>query len=166
MKDSTYGFRVVWSQEDDAFVATCPEFEGVSGFGPTQEEALAEAKVSLELAIETYLAEGWELPRPETMQAHRGQFLARVPPSLHARLAQRAADEGVSMNSLVLAYLAQGLGETEGWSKMKAEILNEIAKSLGAGTGKILTATSSLRSNVPYAPSKRSALAAWGRDHG
>ena len=59
-----YGYSVFWSADDSAFVAICPEFPGLSAFGATREAALAELEVALELAIETYHAEGWELPQP------------------------------------------------------------------------------------------------------
>jgi hypothetical protein len=37
-----YSARIVWSEEDGAFVATCPEFEGISVFGGTGSEAASE----------------------------------------------------------------------------------------------------------------------------
>ena len=61
----TYGCSVFWSANDDAFIATCPEFPGLSSFGATREEALAESDIALELAIETYASEGWQLPQPK-----------------------------------------------------------------------------------------------------
>jgi hypothetical protein len=39
-----------------------------------------------------------------------GKFVARVPRSLHTRLAARAEQEGVSMNTLVVAMLSEGVG--------------------------------------------------------
>lgn len=39
--------------------------------------------------------------------------MQRVPRSLHARLALRAKQEGVSMNALVSTFLAEGLGRRE-----------------------------------------------------
>lgn len=110
---NAYGFRIVWSPEDEAFVATCPEFEGISGIGRSAEVAMREARTALRLALETYASEGWELPPPQTLTAYSGQFRLRIPRSLHARLAQRAEDEGVSLNSLSMALLAQGLGVAE-----------------------------------------------------
>ncbi len=38
-----------------------------------------------------------------------GRFVVRVPKSLHAALEREAADEGVSLNQLVVAKLAVGL---------------------------------------------------------
>ena len=39
-----------------------------------------------------------------------GKVLARLPRSMHMQLAARAKTEGVSLNSLVLAFIAEGLG--------------------------------------------------------
>jgi predicted HicB family RNase H-like nuclease len=105
-----YGFRVRWSDEDDAYVATSPEFDGVSGIGDDPESAVREAQTALALALETFRSEGWTPPPPEKITESSGQFRLRVPRNVHARLAQRAADEGVSLNSYVLSVLAAALG--------------------------------------------------------
>ncbi len=42
-----------------------------------------------------------------------GKFVARVPKSIHARLSTRAKAEGVSLNTLVLTLIAEGLGRRE-----------------------------------------------------
>jgi len=105
-----YSFRVLWSDEDHAFVATCPEFDGVSALGDTAEQALAEAQIALRLMIKTYQHEHWNLPQPAALPTYSGQFRLRVPRSLHARLAESAADEGVSLNTYVLSLLALGVG--------------------------------------------------------
>jgi antitoxin HicB len=39
-----------------------------------------------------------------------GRFVTRLPKSIHAKLAERAKSEGVSLNTLVLAFIAEGLG--------------------------------------------------------
>ena len=41
-----------------------------------------------------------------------GKFVARVPKTVHAQLAARAKAEGVSLNTLVLTFIAQGLGSS------------------------------------------------------
>lgn len=48
---------------------------------------------------------------PMSEQA-RGHVLIRMPPALHARLMELAAEQGVSMNQLVVALLAGGVGFT------------------------------------------------------
>ena len=111
MTEPTYSFRVIWSEDDHAFVATCPEFEGVSALGDTADQALAEAQIALRLMMETYQQEHWDLPAPANLQSYSGQFRLRVPRSLHARLAEAAADDGVSLNTYAVSLLATGVGE-------------------------------------------------------
>jgi antitoxin HicB len=42
-----------------------------------------------------------------------GKFVTRVPKSTHAQLAARARQEGVSLNTLVLTFIAEGLGRRD-----------------------------------------------------
>jgi len=42
-----------------------------------------------------------------------GKILARIPRSMHLQLTARAKTEGVSLNALVLAFIAEGLGRRE-----------------------------------------------------
>ena len=46
------------------------------------------------------------MPQPKS---YSGNFITRIPKTLHARLAQRAAAEGVSINQMNLTFIAQGL---------------------------------------------------------
>ncbi|HEV7644537.1 MAG TPA: type II toxin-antitoxin system HicB family antitoxin [Pyrinomonadaceae bacterium] len=62
-----YTFQIFWSEEDQAYVATCAEFSGLSAFGETHEEALREAQTALELMIETYQEKGIALPEPRAI---------------------------------------------------------------------------------------------------
>lgn len=104
-----YSVNIMWSDADANYVAVCPEFPGLSGLGATPAQAIAELEVVLELAIETYREEGWPLPEPKQSQ-HSGKMLLRMPKSLHARLAEQAEMEGVSLNTFVVAALSQTVG--------------------------------------------------------
>jgi|GEM_PF-1836092 len=42
-----------------------------------------------------------------------GKLVLRMPVSLHARLSDYASDEGISLNQLILSYIAEGLGRSE-----------------------------------------------------
>jgi predicted RNase H-like HicB family nuclease len=66
MKDK-YTLQIFWSEEDEAFVAVCQEFSGLSAFGETREEALREAQIALDLMIETYQKNNLPLPQPKTV---------------------------------------------------------------------------------------------------
>lgn len=105
-----YGFNVVWSDEDGSYVATSPEFPGLSALAETADGALRELRRVIEAALEGYDDEGWPRPVPRVQQIHSGQFRLRVPKSLHAELAAYAESEGVSLNTLAVTLLSQGIG--------------------------------------------------------
>ena len=50
---------------------------------------------------------------PDTEPPMSGKFVQRVPKSIHAKLAALARQEGVSLNTLVLTFIAEGLGMRE-----------------------------------------------------
>jgi antitoxin HicB len=62
--------------------------------------------------IETAKEFNDSIPEPYGSQAS-GRFVQRIPKSLHARLAARAKQEGVSMNAFVTALIAESLGKKE-----------------------------------------------------
>jgi len=79
--------------------------------GETPEEAIANGRDAVSAWIEAAREAGREIPRPGELPS--GKFIARIPRSLHARLTARAKQEGVSMNALVSAFLAESLGRRE-----------------------------------------------------
>jgi predicted RNase H-like HicB family nuclease len=96
-----YSFRIQWSDEDEAFVATSTEFPGLSAFGDTHQEALREAETALELMIETYQASGLPLPAPKQQLELTESFQVSLPITLHRQAAALAQSKGVSLHSLV-----------------------------------------------------------------
>ena len=58
-----YPFNIIWSEDDQEYLATCLSFPGLSAFGETEEEALNEAKTALRLFIESYEERGMALPK-------------------------------------------------------------------------------------------------------
>jgi predicted RNase H-like HicB family nuclease len=55
---------IQWSDVDQVFVVTLPEFNGCKTHGATYEEAGRMGREVLELLIETYEADGTPLPEP------------------------------------------------------------------------------------------------------
>src|SRR6185369_11440534 len=104
---SKYGFNLRWSAEDEGFIATCPDFPGLSAFGETPEQALEEAKVALELFIESMEKSGDAIPEPSATTEYSGQIRLRMPKTLHSSLARNAAKEGVSLNTWVITLLSE-----------------------------------------------------------
>lgn len=105
-----YSFNIEWSEESGEYMATCPAFPGLSAFGETEEEALAEAKVALELFLESYRERGLSLPLPDPAQDYSGQFRVRLSKQDHRRAAQMAAKQNISLNQFVGNAVAAALG--------------------------------------------------------
>ncbi len=105
-----YSMRVFWSESDGAFIAVCPEFGDLSAFGATQQEAVSELQVALDLAKQAYAEDGRPLPAPQSEVRRSGQLRLRLPRQLHAEATELAHREGVSLNTLVVSVLAKALG--------------------------------------------------------
>jgi len=59
-----YAIEIFYSEEDEGYIAVVPELPGCSAFGETEEEALREVKVAMELWLETAKKERREIPKP------------------------------------------------------------------------------------------------------
>lgn len=105
-----YPFNIAWSEEDEEYVATCPAFPGLSAYGVSEEEALAEAKVALDLFIKTCKERDIPLPDPQPAQDYSGQLRLRLPKSLHRQAAELAEADGVSLNQFIVTAVASKTG--------------------------------------------------------
>ena len=117
-----YSFRILWSDEDDGYIVTSLEFPGLSAFGETEEEALAEAKIARELFIKDMVESGEGLPVPQTAHEFSGQTRLRLPKSLHRLVAELAANEGVSINQLIVEAISEKIGAEKGSKRTLAEL--------------------------------------------
>lgn len=102
-----YSINLVWSEEDECYVATIPEFPGLSAFGETPEAATMEAKLAAEGFLKVYAEDGCPLPPPEISKQFSGQTRLRLPRQLHASLSREAQEEGLSLNSYILHLLSE-----------------------------------------------------------
>jgi len=59
-----YAIEIIYSDEDEGFIAVAPELPGCSAFGSTEEEALQEVKVAISLWLEAAREEGRTIPEP------------------------------------------------------------------------------------------------------
>ena len=60
-----YAIEIFYSDEDEGYIAVVPELPGCSAFGETEEAALEEVKIAIELWLETAKEEGREIPQPQ-----------------------------------------------------------------------------------------------------
>ena len=63
-----YSMVIEWSDADEAFVVTLPEFPSNPTHGATYEEAAHNGQEVLEMLIEVYQADGKPLPQPRVMR--------------------------------------------------------------------------------------------------
>lgn len=103
-----YPIKVFYSEEDKGFIAVIPDLAGCSAFGETEEEAIREVKIAQGLWLKTAKKEGRKIPKPSSEDVYSGKILARTPKSLHKALVEKAKEEGVSLNQLVVYLLAKG----------------------------------------------------------
>ena len=62
-----YSIKIIWSSEDQAYLAKIIELPECIADGQTQEEALANAKVIMSEWIETATEDGREIPKALTI---------------------------------------------------------------------------------------------------
>jgi len=109
-----YPFQVRPLAEEDGggYLIEFPDLPGCLSDGATIEEAVENGADALRSWIATAQEFGDPVPPPSrpSDEAYSGRWNMRVPKSLHRRLAERAKAEGVSLNTLALALLAEGLG--------------------------------------------------------
>lgn len=126
--NNKYPFNIAWSEEDRAYLATCPAFPGLSAFGDTEEEALTEAKVALRLMIEACRKKQIPLPEPRLVGKYSGQTRLRLSKTLHRQAVAMAEAEEVSLNQYIVdAIVARIAGEQVG-----SRALNEVKRCLQA----------------------------------
>jgi len=107
---NNYKLTIDWSPKDNAFIATCPEFEGLAIVADTREQALKDAEEALQAYIEIYQADGRPLPVPETVQEYSGQIRLRLPRSLHQKASRLAEREDVSLNTFLISAISAEVG--------------------------------------------------------
>jgi antitoxin HicB len=111
-KFETYPFEIRPLSEEDGggYLVTFPDLPGCMSDGETPEEALDHGKDAFRCWMRAHIGDGRPIPKPFS-GGESGKFVQRVPKSIHARLAARAKQEGVSLNALVLSFIAEGLGQ-------------------------------------------------------
>jgi predicted RNase H-like HicB family nuclease len=112
--------RPLTEDEGGGFLITFPDLPGCMSDGETIEEAIENGRdaflgwVSAEADMGRSIpAPNWK-PEEDATPKVSGKFVQRIPRTLHAKLVKRAKQEGVSLNTLVLTLIAEGIGKREG----------------------------------------------------
>ena len=83
------------------------DIPGCMSDGATVEEAVANGREALRDCIQVFRESGRKIPKPSIAAA---QWRQRLPRTLYSKLTKQAENEGVSINSLVTAIIAEAIG--------------------------------------------------------
>jgi antitoxin HicB len=113
MRQTEYAIflRPLAGEDGGGWLATVPDLPGCMADGDTGQEALENVRGAIESWKEEAAEIGKPIPAPGTSL---GQWRQRVPRTLHVMLKEVAEREGVSLNQLVTAMLAESLGRRFG----------------------------------------------------
>jgi len=104
-----YSFTVRHLSKDEGggYLVEFPEVPGCMSDGETIEEAIANGREALRDCLDVLAESGRTIPK-RTVEA--AQWRQRVPRTLYSKLKKHAEQEGVSINSLVTAIVAEAIG--------------------------------------------------------
>jgi antitoxin HicB len=103
-----FSIRPLSEEDGGGFAIEYPDLPGCISDGESPEEALQNGADAVKAYLLDCVKHGDAIPKPNSAS---GQWRQRVPKSLHSRLVVRAREEGVSLNTLVTAMIAEGLGQ-------------------------------------------------------
>jgi antitoxin HicB len=105
------------AEDGGGFLITFPDLPGCMSDGETEADAVKSGRDAFESWVSARIDAGKLVPapvyQPSPAPMASGRFVTRLPKSIHAKLAERAKSEGVSLNTLVLAFIAEGLGRKD-----------------------------------------------------
>ena len=93
-------------QKTKEHVGLCVEFPSLSWLAPTPAKALSGIQRLVRECLKDMQATGESVPEPIADHTYSGKFIVRIPPEFHRALAVQAAEQGVSLNRLISARLA------------------------------------------------------------
>ena len=111
MSDYRFTVRPLTDDEGGGYLIEFPDLPGCMSDGETIEEAVANGQDAKASWIAAMAEAGRPVPPPtvEPLETYSGKWQLRTPKSLHRKLSERARREGVSLNTLAVALLAEGL---------------------------------------------------------
>ena len=119
INDYPFEVRPLSDEDGGGYLISFPDFAECISDGESVEEAIENGRDALKATIAALKARKLPVPAPNSGGVASGKFVARVPKTVHAQLATRAKAEGVSLNTLVLTFIAQGLGGSSARSRAK-----------------------------------------------
>lgn len=116
--DIEYGIKISLLSEEDGggYFVEVPDLPGCMTDGDTLEEALCHAQEAIETWLEAAKKIGRDIPETKyysSEERYSGKLTLRMPKALHKELVERAAEENVSVNQLMIYLLSKGIGNSQ-----------------------------------------------------
>ena len=99
--------RPLSKEEGGGYLVEFLDIPGCMSDGETIEAAIASGREALRDCIDVFKESGRKIPKPSIEAA---QWRQRLPRTLYSKLTKQAETEGVSINSLVTAIIAEAIG--------------------------------------------------------
>jgi len=112
--------RPLSKDEGGGYLVEYPDIPACMSDGETIQEAIANGREALRDCIDVFRESGRKLPKPSIAAA---QWRQRLPRTLYAKLTRQAESDGVSINSLVTAIIAEAIGSRQPRSR-KGRVAN------------------------------------------
>ena len=119
LTDYPFEVRPLSAEEGGGYLISFPDFAECISDGESVDAAIENGHDALKATVAALKAKKISVPAPNSGGVASGKFVARVPKTVHAQLATRARAEGVSLNALVLTFIAQGLGSSGSKARSK-----------------------------------------------
>ena len=114
--DYPYNIRPLSKEEGGGYLIEYPDLPGCYSDGETVLEARENGRDAAFCWLQTAVEDGDEIPVPgifSNLEQFSGRLSQRVPKSMHLKLQRRAKLEGVSINQLVIVFIAEGLSHMQ-----------------------------------------------------
>ena len=102
--------RPLTKDEGGGYLVEHPDIPGCMSDGETIAEAIVNGREALRDCIDVFRKSDRRLPKPSVEAA---QWRQRLPRTLYSKLTKQAEIEGVSINSLVTAIIAEAIGSKQ-----------------------------------------------------
>ena len=111
--DYPFTIRHLSREDGGGYLIEFPDLPGCMSDGETVEEAIENGQDAVSCWIKAAKESDRTVPKPGELEKQSGKWVQRVPKSIHLRLVDKAEEEGVSLNTLVVTILAEALGKNK-----------------------------------------------------